>query len=531
MASGAQRKRIVALAVVLALPLTVYGLLALAQAQLDAHLRHAAAQALALEANGDTPYHWVFNEAADLIAGRVFGSDAIGFNNGTLEIKAPANPFELGLPLTRPIDLRRYNRLRIEFDIESPGTLTLVTRETLDAQERISQPIALRPGIKLPELVLDRLSWSSTANHQDNPSIAMLRLRWQLTAGALLRLHMAQLSRVENADRLDLDQPLQVIDPKSAAAANSLAVYSLPVSSNIEQSSIEQLNLTIAPTALPLMLLPKRGRVEEQLALRQAIYTAFPAAIIIPDDQLTITVSEARATPIPAQQDHGTVLWWGVTLYVLVLIGVRLRPPRHWRLRALLEAGLALVGFLWFIVDGRFGSHVKTPEWILLAASLVFALSLRRPADAPELRLFGTFNSWRAPLLVIGAAIGLAMAWHRPLGEIDALPPSHFIRYLIWALAQQYLICVIVAERLQAAFRHTWISTYVCAVAFALLHTPNASLMLLTFVGELIWCAIYLRERTLLPIATSHAVCATLLIATLPATVLRSAEVSARFFF
>ncbi|HTI96190.1 MAG TPA: hypothetical protein VL425_06725, partial [Rudaea sp.] len=59
---------------------------------------------------------------------------------------------------------------------------------------------------------------------------------------------------------------------------------------------------------------------------------------------------------------------------------------------------------------------------------------------------------------------------------------------------------------------------------------PNSSLMLATFFGGLCWCALYLRERALLPLAFSHAASALVLIALLPPDWLYSAEVSARFF-
>ena len=48
--------------------------------------------------------------------------------------------------------------------------------------------------------------------------------------------------------------------------------------------------------------------------------------------------------------------------------------------------------------------------------------------------------------------------------------------------------------------------------------------------GGMCWCALYLRERALLPLAVSHAASALLLLALLPRSILASAEVSARFF-
>jgi len=75
-----------------------------------------------------------------------------------------------------------------------------------------------------------------------------------------------------------------------------------------------------------------------------------------------------------------------------------------------------------------------------------------------------------------------------------------------------------------------WAAVYLSALGFALLHTPNPTLMLATFIGGLCWCSIWLRYRALLPLALSHAISALLLSSLLPADILHSAEVSARFF-
>jgi len=107
---------------------------------------------------------------------------------------------------------------------------------------------------------------------------------------------------------------------------------------------------------------------------------------------------------------------------------------------------------------------------------------------------------------------------------------GHVARYLVWALAQQYLICAVVTSRWQKAGLPSFVAIWLGAATFALMHTPNAALMLATFAGGLCWCALYLRERALLPIAVSHALSALALIALLPQSWLYSAEVSARFF-
>ena len=104
------------------------------------------------------------------------------------------------------------------------------------------------------------------------------------------------------------------------------------------------------------------------------------------------------------------------------------------------------------------------------------------------------------------------------------------VRYLAWAALQQYLICVVLADRLSlVGLPPRWIA-FAAALVFALLHTPNAALMLATFAGGLIWSATWVRHRALLPIVAAHVASATILLACLPPEILRSAEVSARFF-
>ena len=62
------------------------------------------------------------------------------------------------------------------------------------------------------------------------------------------------------------------------------------------------------------------------------------------------------------------------------------------------------------------------------------------------------------------------------------------------------------------------------------LHTPNGALMQLCLLAELWWAWCFRRSRALLPIAVAHTACALLVEAGLVGSLLRSLEVSARFF-
>ncbi|MFZ1392350.1 MAG: CPBP family glutamic-type intramembrane protease, partial [Dokdonella sp.] len=99
-----------------------------------------------------------------------------------------------------------------------------------------------------------------------------------------------------------------------------------------------------------------------------------------------------------------------------------------------------------------------------------------------------------------------------------------------WAAAQQFLICVIVAGRLEKLIGSQPWALLIAALTFALLHTPNAMLMQLTFIGALIWIWNWQRHRALLANIIAHTASGLLLTANLPPHWLHSAEISARYF-
>jgi membrane protease YdiL (CAAX protease family) len=86
------------------------------------------------------------------------------------------------------------------------------------------------------------------------------------------------------------------------------------------------------------------------------------------------------------------------------------------------------------------------------------------------------------------------------------------LRYLPWAALQQYLLLVIVARRLDYALAWRPLAVLLAALLFALAHTPNTPLMLLTFTAGLLWVGWFLRRGALLPVILAHALGATLLL-------------------
>jgi membrane protease YdiL (CAAX protease family) len=99
-----------------------------------------------------------------------------------------------------------------------------------------------------------------------------------------------------------------------------------------------------------------------------------------------------------------------------------------------------------------------------------------------------------------------------------------------WGLLQQYVLQAYINRRAQTLFGKGAASITIVALLFALLHLPNPWLMCATFLGGLIWAAVYQRAPNLYALAISHAVLTWVLISTLPADALRGLRVGYKFF-
>jgi membrane protease YdiL (CAAX protease family) len=91
--------------------------------------------------------------------------------------------------------------------------------------------------------------------------------------------------------------------------------------------------------------------------------------------------------------------------------------------------------------------------------------------------------------------------------------------YVAWATAQQFALQSVIFRRLEdMGLRGS--APIAAAALFSLVHAPNPGLVVLTFLGGLLWCSAFRRSPNLLAVALSHAVLAVVISSTLPPQVI-----------
>jgi hypothetical protein len=459
-----RRYRLIALAMA-ALAIAAFFVLPLLAARVvRGALETAGADDRAAYASGASPWSWRFRSDDDVVAGKAFGGARLVAGAHGLEVVAEGDgQGEIGFPLTRQADLRRLNLLRISATAPT-GTFGLSVRPTL-ASPLVKASLASLDG----PIPLDRLAWHDSAGHDVAPPerAAMLRLAFMLPPGTTLTLHGAGLAR----------------------SGGRMPGTGMPVPAGL--------------TAEGLLHWRDRQRAVDPL----------------------VTFG-ARPAPVAAAAGWA---WVPPAAYLLLLAGgvvaARRRRGNATRPSDLFDAGLTLLGPLWFIAGLGLGPHPDLAGGVMFAAGVAYGLFLTLSRALPSWHWRGGWRMAGWPLLAIPVALGIAaVAGHAP-----AWPPvSRALLYIGWAFFQQWLMLAVVASLLARALPRP-AAVLLTALAFALLHTPNGLLMQLCFVAELAWAWWYLHHRALLPVAIAHATCAVIMQACMAGGILRSLEVSTRF--
>ena len=129
-------------------------------------------------------------------------------------------------------------------------------------------------------------------------------------------------------------------------------------------------------------------------------------------------------------------------------------------------------------------------------------------------------NFWKAlarvlPISLVAGSLAIVAGIY--LNSID--PPGNvsveLAEYFVWAVAQQFALQSVILRRLEdIGLRGS--ASLAAATLFSLVHTPNPGLLVLTFLGGLLWCSTFRRHPNIAAVALSHAILAVVIVSALP---------------
>jgi len=168
----------------------------------------------------------------------------------------------------------------------------------------------------------------------------------------------------------------------------------------------------------------------------------------------------------------------------------------------------------------------------LLAFALVL-YSHRCRGETPQTLGLGGRYFDRALLLLAGPTLLViaALVFVSHITHSLHLPDRFWARLSVlpvWAFLQQYTMLGFAYRRVRQLL-HPNQSIMITAGLFALVHAPNYSLMILTFLGGLIWSFVYERAPNLFASAISHVLLSATVLVAVPEWILPNMTVGYRY--
>lgn len=237
---------------------------------------------------------------------------------------------------------------------------------------------------------------------------------------------------------------------------------------------------------------------------------------------------------VAAARNSAEFAWARVAIALVALLLLLLALRRRWRTTPVvspweLAVFLPLAALLWlgFPAEGANTRASALAVWFGLAFLLTRPrLPWRWLGDRAAWVAIARFVLFALPVVALAACAnafdtdGFVARWP----DLDKL----WI-YPLWALLQQFILIEIIGPRTRAAFGSDSTAALAAGAVFALLHLPNFSLMLATFIAGTAWAWFGYRHRALLPLLLSHVLLGLVVVIVAPPWLLRSAEIGGRY--
>jgi membrane protease YdiL (CAAX protease family) len=160
--------------------------------------------------------------------------------------------------------------------------------------------------------------------------------------------------------------------------------------------------------------------------------------------------------------------------------------------------------------------YLLAPSAILGLSLLAVTMSVRKdPLRELGIRFDNLKSSGRECIIafLIGTCLILIVFLFHLKDFILHSPINYFGLFLIypfWGIVQQFWLQSIIFVRFLQILKNKNLTILVAAVIFSLLHAPDISFMILTFIGGLCCCILFSRHRNIFTVGIFHAIMATI---------------------
>jgi len=213
------------------------------------------------------------------------------------------------------------------------------------------------------------------------------------------------------------------------------------------------------------------------------------------------------------------------------------RALAAWEIASLVTSAL-IAEWIMAAAAGRSRLIVAIP--IILAFGLVISSHFLRRESLRELgfRFDNFLQAMRLlalPMIIVALlSLGLGLILGARPDLFRWHPERHIAGQLAlgfaWGFVQQYVLQSFINRRAQIVWRRGVRSVLLTALIFALLHFPNPWLMLVTFIGGVVWAFVYQRAPNLFALALSHSLMTWVIVSTLPMSALNHLRIGFKYF-